>query len=193
MIWKAAAVFLVLAQAAHAQSGTSTATSSSGSGAQALISNNSVSRIPKQSPGAFAPGMAVGADTCALSTGLGVSTPVGGFSFGTAHVDESCDVRAFARTLHGMGQQRAALAMMCQSARVKEAMIVIGTPCPGSPGYNPGPLAARTQAAANPDDDPFFYDKRGRKYLPRSYPNEAAARRDGARRSVTGEWVKLVN
>jgi len=164
---------LLLAPPLAAQTATSNA--GSNSGAQAAITNNSVSRIPRQAPGAFAPGLVAGADTCATSTGVGLSTPFGGLSVGGASIDEGCEIRAMTRMLHGLGQKSASIALMCQSARVRDAMIIAGAPCP---------------TLAAPEE--YFWDKKGRRFLAVKYPNDAAAKRDGAQRADTGEWVKLV-
>ena len=151
---------------------TATSNAGSNSGAQAAINNNSVSKIPRQAPGAFAPGMVAGADTCATSTGVGISSPFGGLSVGGASVDEGCEIRAMTRMLHGMGQTSASIALLCQSPRVRDAMSIAGMPCPTAGDY--------------------FWDKKGRRFLAVKYPSDAAARRDGAQRADTGEWVKLV-
>jgi len=178
---RAGALALALATSASAFAQTATSTAGSASGAQAIISNQSTSRVPRQAPGAYAPGLTAAPDTCAVASAVGVSTPFGGVSLGGVGVDEGCDIRAMTRMLHGMGQQQAALAMLCQSPRVREAMAVAGTPCPG-------PRATTASAQA----DPYFYDRRGRRYVERQFPDDAAAKRAGARRADTGEWVVLV-
>ena len=171
--------------AAPALAQTATSMAGSASGAQAIISNQSTSRMPRQAPGAYAPGLTAAPDTCAVSAAMGVSTPFGGVSLGSAQIDEGCDIRAMTRMLHGMGQPRAALAMLCQSPRVREAMAVAGTPCPEE-------RATQAGAPSTPAADPFFYDSRGRRYVARAFPSAEAAKRAGARRADTGEWVVLV-
>ena len=74
-----------------------------------------------------------------------------------------------------------ALAMLCQSPRVREAMATAGSPCPG-----------QRATTASAQADPYFYDRRGRRYVARQFPDDAAAKRAGARRADTGEWVVLV-
>ena len=176
----APALFVVLA-VAPAAAQTAVSTAGSASGAQAIISNQSTSRVPRQAPGAYAPGLTAAPDTCAVSSAMGVSTPFGGVSLGGVSVDEGCDIRAMTRMLHGMGQQQAALAMLCQSPRVREAMADAGRACPG-----------QRATTASAQADPYFYDRRGRRYVARQFPDDAAAKRAGARRADTGEWVVLV-
>ena len=180
-ILRAGALAFALATSASAFAQTATSTAGSASGAQAIISNQSTSRVPRQAPGAYAPGLTAAPDTCAVSSGVGVSTPFGGVSLGGVSVDEGCDIRAMTRMLHGMGQQQAALAMLCQSPRVREAMADAGRTCPG-----------QRATTASAQADPYFYDRRGRRYVARQFPDDAAAKRAGARRADTGEWVVLV-
>ena len=57
-----------------------------------------------------------------------------GLSLGTTWEDKDCVRRKDARELHNMGQKKAALALLCQSAQVAKAMRTVGTPCPGDDG-----------------------------------------------------------
>ena len=159
--------------------------------------------FPHQAPAAFAPGLAVGAEVCAQSVSVGASSPLGGLSFGTTVIDEGCDSRVTARMLYSMGNQAAATAILCKMRKVREAYSTIGTPCPGDPGFTAGDLEpqinatkqriANEQAVARgePMTDPYFYDKRGRAWEERQFANERQAKRAGAMRSSTGEWVVL--
>lgn len=198
-------VFLLLLGGLAAQAANSNANSSSNAYAGVSTGNNSPSynfsrnenTVPRQAPAAFAPGLIVGPEVCAQSISIGASSPVGGLSFGTTVMDEGCDARVTARMLAAMGQHEAALAIMCQLPRVRAAMQEIGTPCPGSPGYDPGPLAERIQRsrmkAAGIEPDPYFYDSKGRIYEARQFRSEKEAKKLGAIRSATGEWVILLS
>ena len=86
----ATALAFALATSASAFAQTATSTAGSASGAQAIISNQSTSRVPRQAPGAYAPGLTAAPDTCAVSSGVGVSTPFGGMSVGGVSVDDGC-------------------------------------------------------------------------------------------------------
>ena len=44
--------------------------------------------------------------------------------------DENCERLKLARSLYGMGMKVAAVSALCQDARVFDAMIMAGTPCP---------------------------------------------------------------
>jgi hypothetical protein len=56
----------------------------------------------------------------------------GGVTFGSTKVDEGCTIRLLARQLYAFGFQKAAVALMCQEARVAIAMNDAGSPCPPS-------------------------------------------------------------
>ena len=53
-------------------------------------------------------------------------------TFGSTKVDEGCTIRLLARQLYAFGFQKAAVALMCQAARVAVAMDDAGSPCPPS-------------------------------------------------------------
>jgi hypothetical protein len=69
-------------------------------------------------------------DTCMGSTSAGAQGVGFGVSLGSTWKDSDCVRRKDARELHNMGMKNAALALMCKSADVREAMETAGTPCP---------------------------------------------------------------
>src|SRR5262249_7692067 len=50
-------------------------------------------------------------------------------SMGHTTPDEGCAIRLTARQLYAFGQQKAALALMCQDSRVAQAMAAAGQSC----------------------------------------------------------------
>jgi len=53
-----------------------------------------------------------------------------GLSSGITVADENCERIKLSRSLYGMGMKVAAISMLCQDARVFDAMMSAGTPCP---------------------------------------------------------------
>jgi hypothetical protein len=84
-------------------------------------------------PTVVPPGLAAaGVETFLGSASGGVSVMGGGLTFGSTKVDEGCTIRLLARQLYAFGFQKAAVALMCQEARVAIAMNDAGSPCPPS-------------------------------------------------------------
>lgn len=84
-------------------------------------------------PTVVPPGLAAaGVETCLGSASGGLSVMGGGLTFGATKVDEGCTIRLLARQLYAFGLQKAAIALMCQEARVAIAMEDAGSPCPPS-------------------------------------------------------------
>ncbi len=82
-------------------------------------------------PTVVPPGLAAaGVETCLGSASGGLSLMGGGLTFGSTKVDEGCTIRLLARQLYAFGLQKAAVALMCQDARVAIAMDDAGSPCP---------------------------------------------------------------
>ena len=80
-----------------------------------------------------------------------MQTQILGIASGVTITDENCERLKLARSLFGMGMKVAAVSTMCQDARVFDAMIMAGTPCPykGKIGED-----ALTSWNDNPDDIP---------------------------------------
>jgi hypothetical protein len=92
--------------------------SSSQAGATAIAvggGSDSPSKIKTTVP-AFAPGLvAAGVHSCAGSTSAGVGATGWGLGFGTTYEMRECNRRAYAAALLGMGQNAAALDLICPS------------------------------------------------------------------------------
>ncbi|HKT52859.1 MAG TPA: hypothetical protein VJP88_00290 [Caulobacteraceae bacterium] len=58
---------------------------------------------------AMAPAMVVGAETCARSAAIAGQGMTWGFAVGAPRPDQDCETRAFARLLHDLGEDRAAI------------------------------------------------------------------------------------
>ena len=77
--------------------------------------------------------------------------PILGIASGITITDENCERMKLSRSLFGMGMKVAAVSTLCQDARVFDAMLMAGTPCP----YK-GKIGKEAQEAweENPEDIP---------------------------------------
>ena len=88
--------------------------------------------IKSPPPSAIAPaiGGSYSQDLCTTGVGGAVQTQVFGISAGKTVRDENCERIKLSRGLYDMGMKVAAVSLMCQDARVFNAMLMAGTPCP---------------------------------------------------------------
>lgn len=85
----------------------------------------------KAPPTANAPSIVVNnSDVCKSAFSAGVQTQILGIASGVTVTDENCERLKLSRSLFGMGMKVAAVAALCQDARIFDAMIMAGTPCP---------------------------------------------------------------
>ena len=106
----------------------------------------------KAPPTASAPSVVVNnSDVCKSAFSAGVQTQVLGIASGVTITDENCERLKLSRSLFGMGMKVAAVAALCQDARIFDAMIMAGTPCPDK-----GKIGAEAQKGweENPQDIP---------------------------------------
>jgi len=104
----------------------------------ALAQTNTVSTVSsgtvtvdKTPPTASAPSIVINnSDVCKTAYSAGVQTQILGIASGITVTDENCERLKLARSLFGMGMKVAAVSTMCQDARVFDAMLMAGTPCP---------------------------------------------------------------
>jgi len=104
----------------------------------ALAQTNTVSTVSsgtvtvdKTPPTAAAPSVVINnSDVCKTAYSAGVQTQIFGIASGVTVTDENCERLKLARSLFGMGMKVAAVSTMCQDARVFDAMLMAGTPCP---------------------------------------------------------------
>ena len=69
-------------------------------------------------------------DMCKSGLGAGVQSSVVGIALGATVVDDNCERIKLSRSLYQMGMKVAAVSTLCQDARVFDAMMMAGTPCP---------------------------------------------------------------
>ena len=85
----------------------------------------------KMPPTASAPSVVVNnSDVCKSAYSAGIQTGIVGMASGVTVADENCERIKLSRSLYGMGMKVAAISMLCQDARVFDAMMSAGTPCP---------------------------------------------------------------
>lgn len=72
----------------------------------------------------------VNSDICKSGVSGAIQSNVIGFSTGITITDMNCERIKLARSLYSMGMKVAGVSILCQDARVFDAMIMSGTPCP---------------------------------------------------------------
>ena len=106
----------------------------------------------KTPPTASAPSVVVNnSDVCKSAYSAGIQTGIVGMASGVTVADENCERIKLSRSLYGMGMKVAAISMLCQDARVFDAMMMAGTPCPYKGKIGKDALEAWEE---NPDDVP---------------------------------------
>jgi ribulose 1,5-bisphosphate synthetase/thiazole synthase len=116
------------------------------------VTSTSSTVIDKTPPTASAPSIVVNNnDVCKSAYSAGVQTQILGIASGITVTDENCERLKLARSLYGMGMKVAAVSTLCQDARVFDAMLMAGTPCPYKGKIGTDALAAWNE---NPNDVP---------------------------------------
>ena len=97
-----------------------------------VSSNTTGSTVIDKAPStASAPSVVVNnSDVCVSGISSAVQTSVFGAAVGTTVRDKNCERLKLARSLYGMGLKVAGVSLLCQDARVFDAMFEAGTPCP---------------------------------------------------------------
>ena len=82
-------------------------------------------------PSAISPSIgSSSSDLCTTGVSGAVQTQILGVSAGEMVRDENCERLKISKTLYDMGMKVAAVALMCQTRSVYDAMKFAGTPCP---------------------------------------------------------------
>ena len=85
----------------------------------------------KAQPTASAPSVVVNnSDVCKSAFSVAGQASFVGIATGITITDENCERIKLSRSLFGMGMKVAAISTLCQDARIFDAMIMAGTPCP---------------------------------------------------------------
>lgn len=114
----------------------------------------------KSVPTANAPSVVVNnSDVCRTGMSVGAQTGIFGVSTGHTIIDDNCERIKLARSLYFMGMKVAAVSLLCQDARVFDAMTMAGTPCPykGKIGEE-AKLAWEANQGDVPEDSRTFED-----------------------------------
>lgn len=112
-------------------------------------------RIPVAT--AYAAPLVAGTGTCMGSTTVGGQGMTIGISVGSTWEDHGCTMRSNAATLFTMGQQKAAVALLCQDKSIAQAMTTAGTPCPGSTSKAAPAVALASEHKATPAESAAGY------------------------------------
>ena len=118
----------------------------------------------KAPPTANAPSIVVNnSDVCKSAFSAGVQTQILGVASGITITDENCERMKLSRSLFGMGMKVAAVSTLCQDARVFDAMLMAGTPCPYKGKIGTEALADWEKNLQDvPDGAKFLKDKKER-------------------------------
>ena len=120
--------------------------------ADTITSTTGTTVIDKAPPTASAPSIVINnSDVCKSAYSAGVQTQILGIASGITVTDENCERLKLARSLYAMGMKVAAVSALCQDARVFDAMLMAGTPCPYKGKIGTDALAAWNE---NPNDVP---------------------------------------
>ena len=130
----------------------SATTYQSGSSSNTTNTSTNHSNVKSAPPTASAPSVVVNnSDVCKSAYSAGIQTGIVGMASGVTVADENCERIKLSRSLYGMGMKVAAISMLCQDARVFDAMMMAGTPCPYKGKIGKDALEAWEE---NPDDVP---------------------------------------
>jgi hypothetical protein len=102
-----------------------------GSASAEPIVTESTNTIVTPPPTAVSPTInTTNTDLCVVAESGAVQTQILGVSTGAVTTDLNCERLKISKTLYDMGMKVAAVSVMCQDARVFDAMNKAGTPCP---------------------------------------------------------------
>jgi hypothetical protein len=107
------------ASAAASATQSQTATASNSGNAQSVVINEA--QQVRQAPAASAPTVYNTAN-CRVGFSGGLSTPVGGLSFGGSDVDETCELIELSKRLSQLGLRDEAVQLMCLNPKAKKVM-----------------------------------------------------------------------
>ena len=139
--------------------------------------------IDKTPPTANAPNVIINNnDVCKSGYTAGLQSSVVGLATGVTVRDENCERIKLSRSLYAMGMKVAAVSALCQDARVFDAMMMAGTPCPYKGKIGDEALAAWKQ---NPQDVP-------KKSTSLNEKNNSQKRKDPFRKKGVGYSAKEV-
>ena len=124
-------------------------------------------RIPVAT--AYAAPLTAANGTCMGSSSAGGQGVGFGLSFGTTWTDSDCDRRYDAQELRAQGLTKAATALLCQKATIREAMKAAGTPCPqdsqraeAQPAIQSAQVATEAESSVQyTGDDPIIRQRLG--------------------------------
>lgn len=137
---RVAFLLVALVGVAHAQPIETISTNTS-----TVTTNGSMTTTVKSPPpSAISPQIGANAtsDLCTVGVAGAVQTQILGISAGTTFTEDNCIRLKNAKTLYDMGMKVAAVSVMCQDAKVFDAMMHAGTPCPYDGLIGPAAKAA---------------------------------------------------
>jgi hypothetical protein len=86
----------------------------------------------RNTPEVIAPSI-IGGNPCSVGVSAGVAVAGFGLTGGGTWADRACERRQEAALLYNIGQQQAAVALLCQDEHVRDAMYSVGRACQAAP------------------------------------------------------------
>lgn len=111
------------------------------------VSVNADTMVPRQTATAYAPSFATNGSCLGAASG-GIQGPGFGISGGSTTLDAACSARYDAEALRAAGEPKAAIARLCLTPEIAEAMMNADTPCPK-------PVKAQQAVAGYTGSDPY--------------------------------------
>jgi len=125
-------IFLIAANTLHAQDATDDIIYTDNTNDSTVDSTSrSTTTVKSPPPSAISPSInSANSDLCTTGVTGAVQTQILGISAGKMVRDMNCEKLKNAKVLYDMGMKVAAVALMCQTRSVYDAMKFAGTPCP---------------------------------------------------------------
>jgi hypothetical protein len=121
------AIFVLMGTAVHADPIVTQSTANS----TVTTTGTTTTTVRSSPPSAISPSInSNNSDLCTVGISGAVQTQILGISGGSTVRDLNCERLKLAKTIYDMGMKVAAVSIMCQDARVFNAMEMAGTPCP---------------------------------------------------------------
>ena len=121
------AIFVLIGAAAYADPIVTQSTANS----TVTTTGTTTTTVRSSPPSAISPSInSNNSDLCTVGISGAVQTQILGISGGSTVRDLNCERLKLAKTIYDMGMKVAAVSIMCQDARVFNAMEMAGTPCP---------------------------------------------------------------
>lgn len=122
-------------------------------GTDSTIRQTFGTQVVRNTPSVSGPPLVSSNDTCMGSASGGINAPGFGLSLGKTYNDDNCVMLKNSRELWNMGMKGAAMALMCNDTKNKEALELTGYECPQTTRDRHGNVAL--QRAVQPSQEQY--------------------------------------